>query len=164
MTRLLKCLLLLCPTLANSEPLPALEVIPPMEAAVALDLSLEEIAYRHFVEAETFVSRNAAWSAVEAKEARLRGIAGAPWPWWKKGKEKPHAPSGLCYLDGANTEAGVATNLVVLRDPAAYREIKSVTGQNLTVTRQPGRLALVVTIGAGDYLVCTLNSPRQARP
>ena len=129
MTRLFTCLLLLCPTLANSEPLPALEAFPPMEAAVALDLSLEEKAYRHFVEAETFVSRNAAWSAIEAKEARLRGIVGAPWPWWKNEKEKPHAPSGLCYLDGANTEAGVATNLVVLPHVGIYYLFFFATGK-----------------------------------
>ena len=75
-------------------------------------------------------------------------------------KEAPKAD----LITLANWSGETRRVTVVLRDPATYREITTVTGQNLTVTRQPGKLALAVTIGAGDYLICTLDSQRQALP
>ena len=113
-------LLALFPAMASSEPHSELGASWPVESTAALDLPLDETAYQRFVEAEAFAPRSAAWSPVETEEARLRGVVGTPWPWWKKDKDKPQAPSDLRYLDGSNTESGVATNSVVLPHGGIY--------------------------------------------
>lgn len=86
-----------------------------------LNLDEEEKAQKVFLEAESLVSSDGAWSRTESEEAKRRGKTGIPWPWWRSRSECPVALSDLAYLEASSAKTGVASASVGQAVPSRYR-------------------------------------------